>query len=217
MKNYSLGIDVGIGSVGVAVIDNDNNIVEYLNSRIFDSSENAKTKNSICQDRRGNRGVRRNIRRRHHRKERLKWLFEKYGIYSKLELDARTEILLENYNKVLNIEANTMLSMARRYIFGACIDYIDHLEKAAKYVKSAKELIERISDELNEVYNAVHILNEHLNKAESIETNKEAAEFYANFVLKDMDELRKHADELDRIVDKKYWPYASYGDLLLRV
>lgn len=144
-------------------------------------------------------------------------LFEKYGIYSKLELDARTEILLENYNKVLNIEANTMLSMARRYIFGACIDYIDHLEKAAKYVKSAKELIERISDELNEVYNAVHILNEHLNKAESIETNKEAAEFYANFVLKDMDELRKHADELDRIVDKKYWPYASYGDLLLRV
>lgn len=87
IKNYSLGIDVGIGSVGVAVIDNDKNIIEYLNSRIFDSSENAKTKDSICQDRRGSRGVRRNIRRRHHRKERLKWLFEKYGITTEEKLN----------------------------------------------------------------------------------------------------------------------------------
>lgn len=88
IKNYSLGLDVGIGSVGVAVIDNDKQLVEYLNSRIFDSSENAKTKDSICQDRRGSRGVRRNIRRRHHRKERLKWLFAKYGITTQEKLNA---------------------------------------------------------------------------------------------------------------------------------
>lgn len=80
VKNYSLGIDVGIGSVGIAVIDDDSGRIEYLNSRIFDSSENKKKKNSLCQDRRSSRGIRRNIRRRHHRKERLKWLFEKYGI-----------------------------------------------------------------------------------------------------------------------------------------
>lgn len=144
-------------------------------------------------------------------------LFEKYGIFSKTELTARTEILLEHYCTVINIEAATTISMARRYIYGACIEYLNELNVAAKTLKSAKTLAVKISGLLDGMMEYTNKLSEVLLKAEDLGKNETAALFYKEKVLPLMQNVRYHADELDKIVDKTYWPFPTYGDLLLRV
>ncbi len=142
-------------------------------------------------------------------------LFEKYGIFTKAELDARTEILLDNYCKVINIEAATTISMARRYIFGACVKYLNVLNDAKGSLKSAKKLSEMISANLDAMMAACDELSVSLSTAENKEDN--AAEYYKSNVLPLMNKVRYYADELDKIVDKNYWPFPTYGDLLLRI
>ncbi len=144
-------------------------------------------------------------------------LFEKYGIFTKAELDARTEILLENYCHVINIEAATTISMARRYIFGACVEYLNTLNAAKNSLKSAKKLVDTIASNLDFMMAATDELSVRLSEAEDIKTAENAALHYKNYVLPLMNKVRYYADELDKIVDKSYWPFPTYGDLLLRV
>lgn len=144
-------------------------------------------------------------------------LFERHKIFSKAELDARTEILLENYCKVLNIEAVTMISMARRYIYGSVVEYINKLRPAADTVTSVKGLIERLKTHLDALYDKTEALDKAVETVEKITDEKEAAEFYRDEILPKMALLREDADALDRLVEKKYWPFPTYGDLLLRV
>ena len=144
-------------------------------------------------------------------------LFERHKIFSKAELDARTEILLENYCKVLNIEAVTMISMARRYIYGSVVEYINKLRPAADTVSSVKGLIERLKTHLDALYDKTEALDKAVETVEKITDEKEAAEFYRDEILPKMALLREDADALDRLVEKKYWPFPTYGDLLLRV
>ena len=144
-------------------------------------------------------------------------LFEKYGIFTKAELDARTEILLENYCKVINIEAATTISMARRYIFGACTNYQIVLNAAKLTLKSAKKLSEKISEHLDKMMAAADELSVALSIAENNGYDAKSALYYKEKVLPLMEKVRFNADELDKIVDKKYWPFPTYGDLLLRV
>lgn len=144
-------------------------------------------------------------------------LFEKYNIFSKSELDARTEILLENYCKVLNIEAATMISMARRYIYGSVVEYLNTLNNAAKTVASAKKLVYKITKHLDMLSKNTEILSNALAKVEACDDINIAAALYRDEILPKMAAVRFDADELDKIVDKKYWPFPTYGDLLLRV
>lgn len=144
-------------------------------------------------------------------------LFEKYNIFSKSELDARTEILLENYCKVLNIEAATMISMARRYIYGSVVEYLNTLNTAAKTVASAKKLVYKITKHLDMLSKNTEILSNALAKVEACDDINTAAALYRDEILPKMAAVRFDADELDKIVDKKYWPFPTYGDLLLRV
>lgn len=144
-------------------------------------------------------------------------LFEKYNIFSKSELDARTEILLENYCKVLNIEAATMISMARRYIYGSVVEYLNTLNNAAKTVASAKKLAYKITKHLDMLSKNTESLSNALAKVEACDDINTAAALYRDEILPKMAAVRFDADELDKIVDKKYWPFPTYGDLLLRV
>ena len=87
VENYSLGLDIGIGSIGWAVLDNDMKRIVDFGVRLFESGENERDKDRDSQKRRAYRGQRRNIRRRHHRKERLKHLLNKYNIITSDSLD----------------------------------------------------------------------------------------------------------------------------------
>lgn len=84
--NYILGLDVGIGSIGWAVINLDKYRIEDIGVRIFESGENAKNKSSYCQERRMARGIRRLTRRRSHRKDRLKSHLEIIGLTTKNDI-----------------------------------------------------------------------------------------------------------------------------------
>ncbi len=142
-------------------------------------------------------------------------LFGKYGIFTKEELDARTEILLENYCKVVSIEASTLVSMARRYIAGGVIKYIDELSTASKYSKMAESTLALLSTELDSLLVSAEELS---SKIEAAPTGtKELANYCRDVYIPLMEKTRVFADELAKHTSKEYWPFPTYGDLLLRV
>ena len=94
-RKYGIGLDIGVGSVGFAVISRTNDEdarIETLGARLFDSGETADRKASLSQERRGYRSVRRLIRRRKHRKDRVKFFLQKIGLISKEKLQAWQEV-----------------------------------------------------------------------------------------------------------------------------
>lgn len=124
MNNYTLGIDVGVGSVGIAVVDNDRRCIEYLGSRIFDSSENKKEKHSKSQDRRAHRQGYRQTRRRHHRKERLKQLFSSQQITNIDKLNAWYKDSKAVYNKIQDLNLSDTYTTRDIYCLRAmALDY----------------------------------------------------------------------------------------------
>ena len=143
--------------------------------------------------------------------------FEKYGIYSREELVARTEILLDNYCKVVNIEAVTMISMANRYIYGGVIGYINKLKGCANLLPSCEKTIKILAVSLEKMVTATDELSELLARTEKLPTEKEMAESYRDEIIPKMAEVRAAADMLDRYTEKEFWPFPTYGDLLLRI
>ncbi|MBQ0110727.1 MAG: glutamine synthetase type III, partial [Oscillospiraceae bacterium] len=144
-------------------------------------------------------------------------LFEKYGIYSREELVARTEILLDNYCKVVNIEAVTMISMANRYIYGGVIGYINKLKGCANLLPSCERTIKILAVNLEKMVNATDELSDLLHRTESLTSEKEMAESYRDDIIPKMAQVREAADMLDRYTEKEFWPLPTYGDLLLRI
>ena len=151
-------------------------------------------------------------------------LFEKFGIFTKPELESRAEILYETYAKTINIEALTMIDMAEKQIIPAIIEYTGELAKACLNVKEAggdpyvaSQLLKQITGKLKDMQNALNVLADIENKASSMPRGKEQAFYYQNHVVTAMDSLRRPADELEKLVDKKYWPFPTYADLLFEV
>ncbi|MDR0914772.1 MAG: glutamine synthetase III [Oscillospiraceae bacterium] len=154
-------------------------------------------------------------------------LFEKHKIFTKEELAAREEILLENYNKSLNIEALTMLDMAKKDILPAVFSYIGKITKTTAAVKALGDninvdtqlsLIETFSKLLACLSKKIDTLDAALVDAAQYEDDSKAlANFYVSTIIPAMGELRAVADELEINTAAKYWPMPSYGDLLFRI
>ena len=153
-------------------------------------------------------------------------LFNRHGIYTHGELEARQEIHFEEYCKTINIEAKTMLSMARREILPAVFDYTKDLagiltqKKALGSfvdVTAEETLLERVSAYAAQVVKAVDRLDELVEKASGMNEGYDKACFYKDEVIKAMEALREPADQLEAIVGEKYWPYPIYEDLLFYV
>ena len=144
-------------------------------------------------------------------------LFSKYKIFTKEELDARCEILLENYCKIIGIEAATTVSMSRRYIYGGVAKYIASLKEAAKISTSAKKLSEKLGILLDELEERTESLCIAIERSEKIEEKKVLAAFCKDEIIPKMERVRNTADTLDKITEKDFWPFPTYGDLLLRV
>ena len=153
-------------------------------------------------------------------------LFEKHGVYTKLELESRKEILLEKYCQTINIEALTMLEMVKKDIIPAICNYSKDLTQGALAKKNLSSdidvsletsLVSKISSLSACLSKKTAELDKVLLDAKDIEDSEELAKFYHDTVLSQMNEVRAIADELETIVGKGYWPFPTYTDLLFSV
>ena len=153
-------------------------------------------------------------------------LYESHKVYSEVELKARYEILMENYTKVLNIEALTMLDMANKDILPAMSKFTTTLAEAVteKTIVSAdidrvyeKETLRKLASMMTAMYKQAKKLEADLLTAKSITDITELGNYYKDTILQDMKELRIPADEMEMIADAKAWPYPSYGQMLFSV
>lgn len=151
-------------------------------------------------------------------------LFNKFGIFTKAELESREEVLYETYAKTINIEALTMIDMASKQIIPAVIKYTKSLADTVIAVKEAgadasvqADLLKQVTEKLNGMKAALAKLEEVTAKASSMNHAKEQAFYYKDVVKEAMEELRIPADEAEMLVDKKVWPIPTYGDLIFEV
>ena len=151
-------------------------------------------------------------------------VFSKYGVYTEAELQSRVEILLDEYCKTLNIEALTMIDMAKKEILPAAAKYIKDIAKTAELAKSCgaetvfeEETVKEISALVTEMYKALGTLEADVQKVHAIEDTQEMANFFHDTIFADMGALRVPADKIETLVGKEYWPYPTYSDLLFYV
>ena len=151
-------------------------------------------------------------------------MFERFGVFTRTELESRVEIKYENYAKAINIEAKTMIDVASKQIVPAVIAYTKSLADTINSVTAAgarasvqAALLNEISDLLEETKAALAKLIALDVEAASKEDVEEQAKFFHETVMPAMGALREPVDKLEMLVDKEVWPMPSYGDLLFEV
>ena len=151
-------------------------------------------------------------------------MFGKFGVLSKGELEARKEILFEQYAGVRNIEALTMVDMANKMLIPAVVKYTKKLADTVLAVKEAgvdatvqTEMLSEVSEKLVEMKKAVKDLANITEKAANAEDAQTSAVSYKDDVMAAMAALRKPADELEVIMPKEAWPMPTYGDLIFEL
>ncbi len=152
-------------------------------------------------------------------------LFSKLKVFSEVELHSRYEILIEEYYKTINIEARTMLSMAKTQIMPAVINYMTQVAQNVSIMTSLEKFnIDAQSEMLTELNTLLNSLKRAIDELEivhketiQIEEVLEKAQAFRNNVLPKMEALREVADKLETIVDEKIWPIPTYSELLFRV
>lgn len=151
-------------------------------------------------------------------------MYERFGILSKAELEARKEILFKQYAGVRNIEALTMVDTSRKLLIPATVKYTKELADTVIAVKTAgidasvqTEMLSDITLKLSEIKAATAALEEITAKAANIDCSEDRAKTYKDDVMTAMADLRKPADELELIIPKEIWPMPTYGDLLFEL
>ena len=149
-----------------------------------------------------------------------------HKIFSPAELHSRYEILLENYSKTVNIEALTMVDMARKEILPAVEGYTKSLAETLAAKKAAvaglpckyeTATITKLSELSDEIADATADLDGEIAKFQAIEDVTEAANDIRDVILDKMDALRAVCDEAETITAKEFWPFPTYSDLLFSV
>ena len=151
-------------------------------------------------------------------------LFEKFGIFTKVELESREEIIYETYVKTINIEANTMMDMAGKKYIPAVMKYTKQLADTVVAVKEAgvepvvqAKLLGEVNGKLTAAQEALSRLRQVTARAAAMEDTKAQAFYYKDTVREVMEELRAPIDTLEMMVDKSVWPVPSYGELTFEV
>ena len=151
-------------------------------------------------------------------------LFERFGVFTKAELESRAEIQYETYAKAINIEARTMIDMASKQFMPAFIKYTKTLADTVNAVTAAgadasvqKETLAKVTELMGETKTALDALIKVTDEAAAKEEGAVQANFYHSDVFPAMEALRTPVDKLEMIVDKEAWPMPSYGDLIFEV
>ena len=153
-------------------------------------------------------------------------LFSSMGVMSETEMHSREEIYFENYSKIVNIEALTMIVMASRDYIPAVENYVAQIaDSAAKKLAVCpdvscaveKDIIRRLSELNAKAYSAVERLRAAETDAASVQNARDRAECYCARVLPLMSELREAVDAMEQLTSSKSWPVPTYGDMMFRV
>ncbi len=160
----------------------------------------------------------------HYTDEKNVKMFEKFGVYTKTELESRTEILLENYLKTLNIEALTMIDMAKKDILPTGMKFAKALTDAVLAKKAAGvdadvelALANKVSGLTKSISAAITELEAAEAKASAISDVEQSAKSFRYEVMDVMAELRRYADELETITPSEMWPMPTYSELLFNI
>ncbi len=156
--------------------------------------------------------------------------FIRHGVFSETEIRSRFEIQNENYYKILNIEALTMIEMTNKQIlpcgtrFASCLAKTVAIEKEALGTSAGeletsyeKELLKKVTTLTAKIYKSVNVLEAKVEEAKSLNDAEKLAFFYHDEVMKAMSELRESVDTLEAVTPKDLWPFPSYGDILFSV
>lgn len=152
-------------------------------------------------------------------------VFVRNGVYTEQEAVARGEVALENYSKIINIEALTMLDMAKQDIIPALSDYVAKLSANLTTKKSAVSgapslaettLITELATLNDKLFTAVRKLEGDLANIDKDDV-RAASKAMAHTIIPDMEDVRTVADEAEKLAASNYWPYPSYSDMLYRV
>ena len=152
-------------------------------------------------------------------------LFVEQGIFSEEEIRSRYEILMEEYTKTLHIEARTMADMASKEILPSITRQLHEWSETLALKKQViadadcryeQDMIKRASALQGAAAVSLMKLKEAIQKAETLPL-EEAAAFYRDVILHQMEELRNSCDELETITSPQYWPFPTYGKLLFGI
>ncbi len=157
-------------------------------------------------------------------------MFEKFKIFTRAELESRSEVLYEIYSKSINIEAHTMIDMTGKQILPAVMRYAGRLAADAKEVREVGGDDYVMSLSLRQCTGQIRKLQEAFDKLKEdvaaaarfadknkLADKKEQAQYYRDVICADMAALRAPADALEMMVDKNMWPFPTYGDLIFEV
>ena len=151
-------------------------------------------------------------------------LFEKFGIFTKTELQTREEVVYETYAKTIHVEAVTMAEMASNQIIPACVKYATELAASVRELSGVgvdasteKILLSDVTCRIEDMKKALDKLCADVERSADIAGERDKAFFYKDTIIPDMASLRKPADELELIVDKNLWPFPTYGELMFEV
>lgn len=148
-------------------------------------------------------------------------LFEKHSIFTRNEINSRCEIEYDNYCKTKHIEAVIAVEMAKRDIIPAVTTQITNLAKSAELIKNAggnagveTETLKKMSGLNVQLYKSVENLEKAISKCDKIDHSSKQAEFYRDTINPMMENVRKFADELEKLSESKSWPMPTYADML---
>ena len=148
-------------------------------------------------------------------------VFNKHGVLTKEELHARADILFETYSMSINIEAMTMLNMAKRQILPACIKYSSVLGNAVGLVSTAgveagpqKEMLENVCNLIAAMKDNISKLDGVVSEGRKVIGTTEKGRFSRDNIVPAMQALRATSDELEAIVDAELWPIPTYAEML---
>jgi glutamine synthetase len=151
-------------------------------------------------------------------------VYEKHGVLSKEEVHSRYEIYLENYTKTINIEALTMLEMAKRQIFPAAVEFagnvassIGSLKNVSVKSKSAEKLLSQLTATMDSFGKNVDALETALDKVKPGDNALKHAQYYRDVVFTAMAKVRADGDMLETMVDSDVWKMPTYADLLFNI
>lgn len=152
-------------------------------------------------------------------------LFSRHKVLTKEEIESRVIIYLETYSKEMNIEAGVMKEMAERSIYPASVDYAKSLSDAISVLESRgmdctmqKKHLQKIATNMENLLKASERLTHAMEKAANLEEDvQEQAFACSREIVPAMKEVRKYGDVLEKLVDKRNWPYPSYEDLLFHM
>ena len=152
-------------------------------------------------------------------------LFEEFGIYNSVEMHSRYEILHEEYSKTIHIEALTLIDMINRQVLPAVLEYSSALASGIVQKKTAlpgmnivaeEERLAEIEGLISKLYSANKVLDNAVKLSSGYEGSS-LSHYSRSEIIPAMDEVRKHADQLELIVGREYWPYPTYGEMLFYV